>query len=139
MRWEQAPTLRCGELNTHSQHVGANCVRPQPAINATVQCAQPITAPTTILHILTNYAAGVNIKEIKLWLSEGNSYYKGERKMSAKDKVLETMRTLGKPVSAGEIVKASGLDKAEVDNAFKELKKENAIISPMRCKWEPAE
>jgi len=88
---------------------------------------------------LTNYAAGVNIKEIKLWLSEGNSYYKGERKMSAKDKVLETMRTLGKPVSAGEIVKASGLDKAEVDNAFKELKKENAIISPMRCKWEPAE
>lgn len=59
--------------------------------------------------------------------------------MSAKEKVLEVMREAGKPVSAGEVEKLSGLERKEVDNAFKELKKENAIISPVRCKWEPAQ
>jgi len=54
-----------------------------------------------------------------------------------KDKVLDVMKELGKPVSAGEVVKHAGLDKAEVDNAFKELKKEGRITSPIRCKWEP--
>lgn len=58
--------------------------------------------------------------------------------MSAKEKVLEIMREAGKPVSAGEVEKLSGLERKEVDNAFKELKKENAIVSPVRCKWEPA-
>ncbi len=58
--------------------------------------------------------------------------------MSAKDTVLETMRAAGKPVSAGEIEKLSGLDRKEIDNAFKELKKEELIVSPVRCKWEPA-
>jgi len=55
--------------------------------------------------------------------------------MSAKEKVLEVMKEAGKPVSAGEVEKLSGLERKEVDNAFKELKKENAIISPIRCKW----
>lgn len=59
--------------------------------------------------------------------------------MSAKEKVLEVMKAAGKPVSAGEVEKMSGLDRKEVDNAFKDLKKENAIVSPIRCKWEPAE
>lgn len=59
--------------------------------------------------------------------------------MSAKEKVLEVMKAAGKPVSAGEVEKMSGLDRKEVDNAFKDLKKENAIVSPVRCKWEPAE
>lgn len=58
--------------------------------------------------------------------------------MSSKEKVLEVMKEAGKPVSAGEVEKLSGLERKEVDNAFKELKKENAIISPIRCKWEPA-
>jgi len=58
--------------------------------------------------------------------------------MSVKEKILEVMKEVGKPVSAGEVQKLSGLDRKEVDNAFKELKKENAIISPIRCKWEPA-
>jgi len=57
--------------------------------------------------------------------------------MDAKETVLEVMKKAGKPVSAGEIEKFSGLDRKEVDNAFKELKKENAIVSPVRCKWEP--
>ena len=58
--------------------------------------------------------------------------------MSAKEKVLDVMKEAGKPVSAGEVEKLSGLERKDVDNAFKELKKENAIVSPARCKWEPA-
>ena len=57
--------------------------------------------------------------------------------MSAKEKVLDVMKEAGKPVSAGEVEKLSGLERKDVDNAFKELKKENAIVSPVRCKWEP--
>ena len=56
-----------------------------------------------------------------------------------KDKVLDIMKEAGKPVSAGDVAKLSGLDKADVDKAFKELKAEGAITSPVRCKWEPAE
>ncbi len=56
-----------------------------------------------------------------------------------KDKVLEIMREAGKPVSAGDVVKLSGMEKADVDKAFKELKAEGAIVSPVRCKWEPAD
>lgn len=55
-----------------------------------------------------------------------------------KNQVLDIMKEAGKPVSAGDVVKLSGLDKAVVDKAFKELKAEGAIVSPVRCKWEPA-
>ncbi|NLW70079.1 MAG: transcriptional regulator [Eubacteriaceae bacterium] len=53
-------------------------------------------------------------------------------------KVTEAFKAAGKPVSAGEIVKLSGLAKADVDKAFKEMKKEGTITSPVRCKWELA-
>ncbi len=56
-----------------------------------------------------------------------------------KDKVLQAMLDAGKPVSAGEVTKVLGADRKEVDKAFAELKKEGAIISPVRCKWEPAQ
>ena len=56
-----------------------------------------------------------------------------------KNQVLDVMKEAGKPVSAGDVVKLSGLEKAVVDKAFKELKAEGAIVSPVRCKWEPAE
>ena len=56
-----------------------------------------------------------------------------------KNQVLDVMTEAGKPVSAGDVVKLSGLEKAVVDKAFKELKAEGAIVSPVRCKWEPAE
>ena len=58
--------------------------------------------------------------------------------MSVKEQVLQTMREAGKPVSAGEVEKLSGLARKDIDQAFKELKKEEAIVSPVRCKWEPA-
>ena len=41
--------------------------------------------------------------------------------MEVKEKVLEVMREAGKPVSAGEVEKLSGLDRKEIDKAFKEL------------------
>ena len=53
--------------------------------------------------------------------------------------VLKTMKEAGKPVSAGEVATLTGLDKKIVDKVFAELKKEGAIISPVRCKWTPAE
>ena len=58
--------------------------------------------------------------------------------MNIKETILNTMREAGKPVSAGEVEKLSGLDRKEIDKAFKELKKEEAIVSPVRSKWEPA-
>jgi DNA-binding transcriptional regulator GbsR (MarR family) len=53
------------------------------------------------------------------------------------EKVLETLRDAGKPLKAGEIAEASGLDKKEVDKAMKVLKAEEKIVSPKRCFWEP--
>ena len=67
-------------------------------------------------------------------VKDGEIIIQGE----VKEKVLEVMREAGKPVSAGEVEKLSGLDRKEIDKAFKELKKEEAIVSPVRCKWEPA-
>lgn len=55
----------------------------------------------------------------------------------SKEKVLEAMKAAGKPMKAGEIVEATGLDKKEVDKAMKMLKTEEAIVSPKRCFWEP--
>ena len=55
-----------------------------------------------------------------------------------KEKVLNAMREAGKPVSAGEVTKMLEGDRKEVDKAFAELKKEGRIISPVRCKWTPA-
>lgn len=49
------------------------------------------------------------------------------------------MRDAGKPMSAGDVTKALGADRKEVDKAFAALKKEGAIVSPVRCKWAPAE
>ena len=56
-----------------------------------------------------------------------------------KEQVLKAMREAGKPVSAGDVTKALNADRKEVDKAFAELKKEGAIVSPVRCKWEPAQ
>ena len=55
-----------------------------------------------------------------------------------KEQVLNAMKEAGKPVSAGDITKIMNADRNEVDKAFADLKKEGAIVSPVRCKWEPA-
>ena len=56
-----------------------------------------------------------------------------------KEQVLKAMKEAGKPVSAGDVTKMLNADRKEVDKAFAELKKEGAIVSPVRCKWAPAE
>ncbi|MBN2262238.1 MAG: transcriptional regulator [Prolixibacteraceae bacterium] len=57
--------------------------------------------------------------------------------MMSKEKVMEALQKAGKPLKAGEIAEASGLDKKEVDKAMKELKTDGAIVSPVRCYWAP--
>ena len=52
--------------------------------------------------------------------------------MDIKETILDVMREAGKPVSAGEVEKLSGLDRKDIDKAFKELKKEEAIVSPAK-------
>lgn len=59
--------------------------------------------------------------------------------MNAKEMVLTVMKEAGAPLNAGKIAELSGLDRKEVDKAMNELKKEGAIMSPVRCKWAPAE
>lgn len=58
--------------------------------------------------------------------------------METKERVLQVMREAGEPVNAGKIVELSGIDRKDVDKAMKQLKEEGAIVSPVRCKWEPA-
>ena len=58
--------------------------------------------------------------------------------METKEKVLQVMREAVEPVNAGKIAEISGIDRKEVDKAMKQLKEEGAIVSPVRCKWEPA-
>ena len=59
--------------------------------------------------------------------------------METKDKVLAVMKEVGEALNAGKIAELSGLDRKEVDKAMKQLKEEGAIISPVRCKWAPAQ
>ena len=59
--------------------------------------------------------------------------------METKAKVLATMIEAGEPMNAGKIAELSGIDRKEVDKAMKQLKEEGAIVSPVRCKWAPAE
>lgn len=58
--------------------------------------------------------------------------------MELKDKILAYMEQQGEPMTAGEVEKDLKVDRKEIDKAFKQLKKEEAIVSPVRCKWEPA-
>lgn len=59
--------------------------------------------------------------------------------MENKEKVLAAMKAAGEPLNAGKIAELTGIDRKEVDKAMKQLKEEGAIVSPVRCKWVPAE
>ena len=59
--------------------------------------------------------------------------------METKEKVLATMKEAGQPLNAGKIAELSGLDRKEVDKAMKQLNAEGATVSPLRCKWAPAD
>ena len=57
--------------------------------------------------------------------------------MDTVDKVLETMKKAGEPLNTGKIVELSGMERKEVEKAMKTLKKEERIVSPKRCYWQP--
>ena len=57
--------------------------------------------------------------------------------MESADKILETMKKAGEPLNTGKIVELSGMDRKEVEKAMKTLKKEERIVSPKRCYWQP--
>ena len=52
---------------------------------------------------------------------------------TVEQKIIETLKSAGKALKAGEIAELSGLDKKEVDKAIKALKSENKIYCPKRC------
>lgn len=56
--------------------------------------------------------------------------------MDANEKVIQTLKTAGKPMKAGEIAEASGVDKKEVDKAIKKLVAEGKLHSPQRCYYD---
>jgi DNA-binding transcriptional ArsR family regulator len=58
--------------------------------------------------------------------------------MDITEKVLEIMRNEGQPLNAGKITEIGGLERKAVDKAMAKLKKEEKIVSPKRCYWEPA-
>ena len=55
--------------------------------------------------------------------------------MENKEKVLEAIKNSDKPVNAGKVVELTGLDRKDVDKAMNQLKKEELIVSPVRCFW----
>lgn len=59
--------------------------------------------------------------------------------MSEREKILETMRAAGEPLNAGKVAELTGLDRKVVDKEFAAMKKDGSIVSPVRCKWQPAE
>ena len=58
--------------------------------------------------------------------------------MLEKETILEAMKKAGEPLNAGKVAELTGLDRKIVDKAFTEMKKDGSIVSPIRCKWEPA-
>jgi len=59
--------------------------------------------------------------------------------MSEKEQILEAMKQANEPLNAGKIAELTGLDRKVVDKTMTAMKKDGSIISPVRCKWEPAE
>ena len=59
--------------------------------------------------------------------------------MEEKAIILEAMRKAGEPLNAGKIAELTGLDRKVVDKAMAAMKKTGEIVSPVRCKWEPAQ
>lgn len=59
--------------------------------------------------------------------------------MDEKEMILKAMKEAGEPLNAGKIAELTGLDRKAVDKAMAAMKKDGSIVSPVRCKWEPAE
>ena len=58
--------------------------------------------------------------------------------MAEKEQILDAMKKAGEPLNAGKIAELTGLDRMVVDKTMTDIKKDGSIVSPIRCKWEPA-
>ena len=59
--------------------------------------------------------------------------------MAEKEQILDAMKKAGEPLNAGKIAELTGLERKVVDKAMTAMKKDDSIVSPVRCKWKPAE
>ena len=59
--------------------------------------------------------------------------------MSDREVILTAMKKAGEPLNAGKVAELTGLDRKVVDKEFAAMKKDGIIVSPVRCKWEPAQ
>ena len=59
--------------------------------------------------------------------------------MTEKEMILDAMKKAGEPLNAGKLAELTGLDRKAVDKAMDAMKKDGSIVSPVRCKWEPAQ
>ena len=57
--------------------------------------------------------------------------------MTKEEQILKAMADAREPLNAGKITDLTGIDRKEVDKAMNKLKKDEMIVSPVRCKWEP--
>jgi len=58
--------------------------------------------------------------------------------VDSKQQVLDAMKAAGEPLNAGKVAEMTGLDRKDVDKTMNDLKKSGEIVSPVRCKWQPA-
>ncbi|MFY9139336.1 MAG: FaeA/PapI family transcriptional regulator [Thermacetogeniaceae bacterium] len=56
--------------------------------------------------------------------------------MDTYEAILDFFAKAEQAVRTGDIVKATGIDKKEVEKVMNRLKKEGKIVSPKRCYWE---
>ena len=54
-------------------------------------------------------------------------------------KVIDTMKEAGEPLSSGDIAERTGIDKKEVGKIINVLKKKGQVSSPKRCYYAPPE
>lgn len=59
--------------------------------------------------------------------------------MNEQELILKAMKEAGEPLNAGKIAELTGLERKVVDKAMAAMKKDGSIVSPIRCKWEPAD
>ena len=76
-------------------------------------------------------------KQYALHLYTKNNYL-SVRTISDREVILEAMKKAGEPLNAGKVAELTGLDRKIVDKEFASMKKDGIIVSPIRCKWEPA-
>ncbi len=50
--------------------------------------------------------------------------------------VIDTLKKAGKPMKAGEIAEAAGIEKKDVEKAIKKLRIDEKVVSPKFCYYE---